>query len=128
MINKFEGFPVEGITDFYDHILSYKPIKNYYLEYIWIINTYRGKPKRWTEYSEWDDYQNKMVKRKIPFTGTCAAGFDSIVEKVFLNLTYFNINHKKHIQKRGLYLRGVCSEDNRTGGTKTMFRRGGIKC
>jgi len=122
-IKKFEGFPVEGIMEFYDHILSYKPIKNYYLEYIWINKTFRGKHKRWTEYTEFDPYSYEKIKCKIPYTGAGAAGYDCIVEKVYFNLLYFNINHKKSIQKRGLYLRGICSEDNRSGGTHTIFKR-----
>jgi len=122
IIKKFEGFPIEGIMEFYDHILSYNPIKNYYLEYIWIHKTFRGKPKRWTNRKIFYGSLGYQTE-KIPYTGAGAAGYDCIVEKVYFNLLYFNINHKKSIQKRGLYLRGICSEDNRSGGTHTIFKR-----
>lgn len=122
VMEKFEGFTSEGIIDFYKHIIQLKPVKNYYLHGVWIIKTFRGKPKRKTSKKVFSP--SGYYTDIIPYTGAGAAGYDCIVEKVYFHLLYFNINKQKNINKRGLYLRGICSEDNRSGGTRIMFRKG----
>ena len=123
MMLEFEKFPIEGIKDFYDHIISLKPIRNYYLHRITIIKTFYGKSKKKIEVEMVNPYTYETYKEKIPFTGAGACGYSAIVEKVYFSLHYLNINWEKSITKRGLYVRGVCSLDNRTGGFNIKWKK-----
>ena len=111
---EFSDFTNEGISDFYRHIIQLSPNKNFYLSDIYIIKTFRGKPKR------------KIIDVRgdiIPFTGAGACGYDSVVEKIYFTLFYKNINWKKSFTKRGLYIRGIVASDDRTGGYKIKWRK-----
>ena len=125
---RFDDFPIEGITDFYHHIIRQRPVKNYYLDYIHIIRTYRGKPRRrfieeeivGTSYNSLVPYQT--IKTKVLWTGAGACGYSCIVEKVYFRLSYRNINYKKRMTREGLYLRGLVNNTNRTGGMNIRWR------
>jgi len=121
-MREFEGFAIEGIKDFYDHIISLSPVRNYYLHNIVILKTFYGKPKRKIEVEKVDYYDNKIHLETLPYTGAGACGYDSIVEKVYFSLHYLNINWEKSIYKKGLYKRGICSEKNRSGGYNIKWK------
>jgi hypothetical protein len=118
---EFKNFPKAGVLDFYNHIISLSPIKNFYLCSIFIKDTFRGTPKRRMIYKEYDNNGEPYMTETL-FTGAGACGYGSIVEKVHFTVGYRNINHKKYISRTGLYIRGCCGEDSRTGGYKIIWR------
>lgn len=118
----FENFTIEGVKEFYEHIINSAPIKHFYLKSIHIIKTYKGKPKRKMKYKE-HHLNGESYESIIPYTGAGACGYGCIVEKVYFRLYYRNINYSKSLCKKGLYLRGLVSSNSRTGGTIIKWKK-----
>lgn len=114
----FEGFPVEGVSEFYKQMLRLRPVRHFHIHDIWIIRTYRGKPRRRMNCKDKDGFEASTL-----WTGAGACGIRCIVEKVHFRLYYRNISYKHTYFREGLYLRGLVSDDNRTGGAKIIWRR-----
>jgi len=123
-MTNFNDFTTEGVQDFYEYILSGNNIiKNYYIWNLTILKTSRGRPKGRVKFREYIDRKGEEQEVFIPFTGAGACGWNSIAERVYFVLHYRNINFKKTFSKKGLYIRGLCSNDgNRTGGIVIKWR------